>query len=120
MGYCEGTARNAYNIALGDWFHPPVIDRIQWHAGQVLVGAYDDVRVARVTVAILDLDEGGQHLEQGEAELTMGIWWEYQATHKGRIHVEARDLAGNVTQQEFSPPFELFSVWEKASPGRHG
>ena len=33
--------------------------------------------VTRLKVTILD--EAGQLLEQGEAELVMGIWWDYQS-----------------------------------------
>ena len=106
-----GTSKNAYNIAFRDWQRPPVIDRIQCYDGHVQVSAHDDTMVARVTVAILD--EAGQYLEQGEAELVMGVWWNYKAAHQGRIQVEAWDLAGNITRQEFSPSTPLLSVWEK-------
>ena len=27
----EGTMKNAYNVALGDWFNPPVIHRVERH-----------------------------------------------------------------------------------------
>lgn len=110
----EGKASNAYNLALGDWLNPPVIRRIQYHQGQVRVRAIDDVMVTRVTVSVLN--EAGECLEQGEAELWMGVWWDYNTTNRGRIHVEAWDLAGNVVRQEFDPPSEFFSVWETASP----
>ena len=70
--------------------------------------------VTGVTVTILD--EAGQLLEQGEAELWMDIWWDYSTASKGQIRVEARDLAGNVAQQELRPnsPFSCF--WEKPVP----
>lgn len=64
-------------------------------------------------VAVTILDEQGQCLEQGEAELWMVVGWEYRPAQKGRIHIEVRDMAGNVTQQEFSPSSPSFSVWEK-------
>jgi hypothetical protein len=105
-----GTSKNAYNLAFRDWQKPPVIDRIQWHDGQVRVRAHDDMMVTRVTVTILD-DEG-QPLEQGKAELWMGVWWDYQAASKGRIRVEVWDMAGNVTCQEYCPT-SYSSVWEK-------
>lgn len=108
-----GKARNAYNIALGDWFNPPLIRRIEWHDGQVRVRASDDVMVTRVTITILD--QAGQGLEQGEAELWMGVWWDYQAANKGKIRVEAWDLAGNVTQEEFRPSSHFSSFWQKTS-----
>jgi hypothetical protein len=106
-----GTAKNAYNVALGDWFNRPVIHRIVWDAGTVHVGAYDDVMVTKVTVSILD--EAGQPLEQGEAEVALGAGWAYQAANNGRIRVEAWDLAGNVTRQEYSPSSPFLSIWEK-------
>jgi hypothetical protein len=106
-----GTSKNAYNIAFRDWHKAPVIDQIQWHDGQIRVGAHDDTMVTRVTVSILD--EAGQPLEQGEAELWMGVWWDYKAENKGQIRVEARDLAGNVTRQEFRPSSSFSSIWEK-------
>lgn len=97
-----GTSKNAYNIAFRDWQKAPVIHRIEWCDGQVRVRARDDVMVTGVTVTILD--EAGQPLEQGEAELWTGVWWDYRAAHRGQIRVEARDLAGNVTRREFDDP----------------
>ena len=111
-----GTAKNAYNVALGDWFKPPVIRRIEWQDGKVRVSAHDNVMVTRVTVTILD--EAGQCLEQGEAELVLGVWWDYRPVNKGQILIEAWDLAGNVTQQEFAPQDQFFSVWEKTIVAR--
>jgi hypothetical protein len=97
-----GTAKNAYNVALGDWFKPPVIHRIYWQDGKVRVSASDDVMVTKVTVTVLD--EEGKCLEQGEAHLMLGVWWDYQPANNGRITIEAWDLAGNVTRQEFYSP----------------
>jgi hypothetical protein len=71
--------------------------------------------VTKVTVTILD--EQGQCLEQGEAELWMGIWWDYNAANRGQVRVEARDLAGNMTCQEFCPPSQFYSYWEKTRRG---
>lgn len=106
-----GTSKNAYNIAVGDWHNAPVIWRIEWNAGQIRVSAHDDVLVTGVTITVLDQD--GNPLDQGEAELWMGALWEYRTAHRGRIRVEARDLPGNVTCQEFDPPSHPYSVWEK-------
>ena len=77
------------------------------------MSAYDDTIVTGVTVTILD--EKGQCLEQGEAELVLNVWWEYRPAQKGRIRIEAYDLAENVTQQEFYPPSPSFSVWGKTN-----
>ncbi|HJS18431.1 MAG TPA: hypothetical protein VJ785_06770 [Anaerolineales bacterium] len=95
----KGTSKNAYNIALRDWFKPPVICRIECNAGQVRVSAHDDVLVTRVTVAILDPE--GKALEQGEAVLVDGVWWDYATVSTGTVSIEAWDLAGNVAHKEF-------------------
>ncbi|HET8579667.1 MAG TPA: hypothetical protein VFL31_01595 [Nitrospiraceae bacterium] len=94
------TNRNAYNIALSDWFHPPVIYSIERVGGLIRVEAGDNVLVAKVELKILDVQ--GQILEQGYAiqrdpELCHE-WWEYTAETGGTILVEAWDLAGNKTQ----------------------
>jgi|GEM_PF-865398 len=107
----EGTDKNAYNVAVGDWFNPPVIRRIESRAGNIRVVASDDVMVTGVTITVMD--EAGQPLEQGEAELDRGVWWVYEAANQGTILVEARDLAGNVTGQEFLPPSPSYCCWEK-------
>lgn len=100
----EGTAKNAYNLALADWMNPPVIRSMDAYLGDVVrMSATDDVQVTRVIITVLD--PGGQPLEQGDAELKLGIWWEYQPTQQGRIRVEACDLAGNVVQREFDDPW---------------
>src|SRR5215212_6592587 len=108
----EGTAKNAYNVAVGDWFKPPVINRIEWNDGRIRVLADDDVMVTRVTVTILS--DAGKRLEQAEAMTSLKVWWEYQVTHRGLIRVEAWDLASNVTRQEFCPPSQSYCYWEKA------
>ncbi len=90
-----------YNAAMADWFHPPVIGLIEWEAGRLLVWATDNIMVAGVRVVILG--EKGKVLEEGEARLRNGKrneWWEYVPGAKGRIVVEARDLAGNVVKKE--------------------
>ena len=92
------TMKKAYNIALSDWFNPPVVHSIERVGDTIRVEAGDDVMVARVRVKILD--EKGEVLEQGHAiqrdpELCPE-WWEYRSKTEGRtILVEAWDLAGN-------------------------
>lgn len=108
----KGTSKNAYNLAVRDWHRPPVIHTVNIdHEGKIRVSACDDVMVTRVTISVLD--EAGQCLEQGEAELVMGVWWDYQTAHRGQIRVEASDLAGNVTRQEFRRAHPFLSIWEK-------
>jgi hypothetical protein len=94
----RGTAKNAYNIALSDWFNPPVIHTMDRQGGRIRVEATDNVLVDKVQVTILD--EEGKTLEQGQAVHTGGSWWEYVTATEGRVRVEAWDLAGNVTKQE--------------------
>lgn len=107
----EGTAKNAYNIALGDWLNPPVIRSMDlWNGGLIRVHATDDVQVTKVVITVLDQE--GQRLEQGEAELVLGVWWDYKVENRGRIRVEAWDFAGNVARREFDDPF-LFTSFPK-------
>ena len=95
-----GTMKNAYNVALGDWFHPPVIHRVERHGRVIRIRARDDVMVKSVQVMILN--ERGKAVEKGEAIKGRGDWWEYVPAAKGSVVVEARDLAGNVTKKEMN------------------
>jgi hypothetical protein len=96
----EGTMKNAYNVAFGDWFHPPVIQRLGWYGTAVRIWATDDVQVAGVLVLVLD--GNGGILEQGTAAQGRGDWWEYAPTAMGKIVVEARDLPGNKVKSELA------------------
>lgn len=91
----RGTLKTAYNIALSDWFNPPVIHQIEWSEGQIRVEARDDVLVTKVQVMVLD--ETGQVLEKGEAIRSDGDWWEFASHDQGTtIIAEAWDLPGHV------------------------
>ncbi len=94
----KGTTKTAYNIALSDWFNPPVIQRIRQQAGHILIEATDNVLVAKVIVKIMDAD--GKIQEKGDAVLVKTPLWEYATTQIGKVVVEAYDLAGNRTSQE--------------------
>ena len=94
----KGTLKTAYNIALSDWFNPPVIHSIQRQGETIRVVATDNVLVAKVWVSILDKD--GKMLEQGEATRRRDQVWEYTANADGTIKVEVWDLAGNVAKKE--------------------
>ncbi len=94
----KGTTKTAYNIALSDWFSPPVIQRIRQQAGHILIEATDNVLVAKVTVKIMAAD--GKMQEQGNAVLVKAPLWEYAITQTGKVVVEAYDMAGNRTSQE--------------------
>jgi hypothetical protein len=94
----EGTMKNAYNVALGDWFHPPVVHRLERRGKVIRVQATDDAMVASVQVMILD--EKGKVVEKGDAIRKKGNWWEYVRGVEGKVVLEARDLAGNVGRGE--------------------
>jgi len=87
-----------YNIALSNWFNPPVIHKIERKGGRIRIWASDNVMVTSMQVMILD-DEG-KIVEKGEALRGEGDWWEYVPGAEGKVVVEARDLAGNVVREE--------------------
>ena len=91
--------RTAYNFALSDWWHAPVIHRIQRHEGRILVEATDNVMVARVQVTVLDGE--GNVLEKGDAAKGTGDWWEfpYRSEAEGKkIVAQAWDLPRNLAE----------------------
>jgi hypothetical protein len=91
-----GTMKNAYNVALADFFHPPVIYSVEQVDSFLRIRASDDVKVARVSVTVFDGD--GKVLEKGEATQLDEAFWRYDPQHDGRALVEARDLPGNVVR----------------------
>ena len=93
----EGTSKNAYNLALSDWFNPPVIHSVTREDGRILVSASDNVQITNILITISDDD--GHILEQGHARLMHEGWWEYatSAPSEANVTAEAFDLAGNVT-----------------------
>jgi hypothetical protein len=97
-----GTMITPYNLALSDWFHPPVIHQVELRDVTLRIWASDDVLVAHVTVIILD--ETGNVVQQGSAVQAQQDWWDFTPTpplRAGyRLVVEAQDLAGNVTRME--------------------
>src|SRR5215208_3099358 len=94
----EGTMKNAYNVALGDWFHPPVIQCMKRQGKTLRIQATDDVMVAGVQVMILD--KKGKVIEKGEGVRGKGDWWEYVPGAEGKVVAEARDMAGNLGRGE--------------------
>ena len=90
----------AYNLALSDWFHAPIIHEVSRQAGCIRVNATDNVQVARVLITILDGQ--GKTLEQGQAARINAPWWEFETatSMEGKVVVEAFDLAGNCTKRE--------------------
>jgi hypothetical protein len=94
----EGTMKTAYNIALADYFHPPVIHEVKREGSRLKIHASDDVLVTGVAVTAYSAD--GKILEKGEAVQGDADWWEYTSQGTGKFLVEARDLAGNVTKAE--------------------
>jgi hypothetical protein len=94
----EGTMKNAYNVALGDWFHAPVVQRVERQGKTIRIEATDDTMVTSVQVIILD--EKGKVMEKGQGIRGDGNWWKYVPTAEGKVVVEAEDLAGNVGRAE--------------------
>jgi len=96
----KGTPKNAYNLALSDWFSPPVIREVSRQSGCIRVNAIDNVQVAKVHITILD--KHGQTLQQGEAAQVNHAWWEFEtsAPIETKVIVEGFDLAGNCTRHE--------------------
>jgi hypothetical protein len=97
--YAELAARlhkPAYNLALSDWFHGPVIHEVTRQAGRISIDVTDNVKVASVRVTILD--EEGQAQANGQAVRVEDDRWEYETFAEGNILVEAFDLPGNVTR----------------------
>ncbi len=84
---------NAYNLAIKDISHPPVIHRVLREDGRIWVNASDEISVDKVTVRIHD--ENGKLVEAGDAHQTQKDWWEYTPTAAGRISVSAYDIPGN-------------------------
>ena len=94
----KGTTKTAYNIALSDWFNPPVIHAVTHADGRIHVEASDNVLVTKVLVTIMDEQESV--LEQGEAKQVNEIVWEYHTQTEGRVVVEAWDLPGNKVKSD--------------------
>jgi hypothetical protein len=91
----QKTMRTAYNIALSDWFNPPVIHRIERKEGRILVEASDNVMVTKVQVSVFDAE--GTVLEKGEAVREKGDLWAFVSHVEGHtIAAEAWDPAGNL------------------------
>jgi hypothetical protein len=84
---------NAYNLALKDISHPPVIYQVLRENGRILVNAWDEIQVAGVRVLVHD--EQGRLLESGEAAQFQKDWWEYTPSAAGKVSASAWDLPGN-------------------------
>jgi hypothetical protein len=94
----KGTVKSPYNWALSDWFHPPVIEKIERTKGHIRILATDNVLVTKVQVTILN--KAGKVLVKGEATKEKENWWDYVSSAEGKIVAEARDLAGNIGRGE--------------------
>lgn len=89
---------NAYNLALKDVSHPPVIYRILREEGRILVNAWDEIMVSGVRVMVHD--EQGKLLDSGDAQQTQKDWWEYTPKCQGKVSAIAWDLPGNKARIE--------------------
>lgn len=100
----EGTAKNAYNVAVADWFHPPEVDEIDLDGytgdvGEVIrAKVNDDLQVEAVSVVITtDTDV---LVEQGQMTHDQGLWYTYTTTAdcppgQARVIVTGLDLPGH-------------------------
>ncbi|MGE5373653.1 MAG: hypothetical protein ACM3XO_01255, partial [Bacteroidota bacterium] len=89
---------NAYNLAIKDISHPPVIYRILREDGRILVNAWDEILVDDVRVMVHD--EQGRLVEAGNAHQFQKDWWEYTPRTTGRVSTVAWDLPGNKVRME--------------------
>ena len=88
----------AYNLAIKDIAHPPVIHQVQRKGRRILVNASDEIKVAGVRVSVHD--EKGKLLEAGDAKPVKKDWWEYIPKAKGKISAAAWDIPGNKVRME--------------------
>lgn len=88
----------AYNLAISDISHPPVIHRILRKDGHILVHASDEIMVAGVKVTVRDAN--GQLLEVGDASQVEKDWWQYTPQTEGRVSASAWDIPGNKVRME--------------------
>ena len=88
----------AYNLAIQDISHPPVIQRVLRKDGLILVNARDEIMVAGVKVTVRDGQ--GQLLEAGDASQVEKDWWEYMPHSAGRVSACAWDIPGNQVHME--------------------
>jgi hypothetical protein len=88
----------AYNLAIKDIAHPPVIHRVLRTDGRILVHAWDEIMVAGVKVTVHD--EQGKLLEVGDAVQQEKDWWEYTLQAEGRVSATAWDIPGNKVHTE--------------------
>ncbi len=103
--------QSAFNVAVADFFKPPVIGEINTvdytnlAGSRVIVPVRDNFRVKEVTVSIRNTD--GIQVEEGVALLQPdGINWQYNATVLSGniagnvITVKAGDMPGHVTVKQ--------------------
>ena len=93
----EGTTKNAYNMAMRDFFHAPVIDEVRLEGLRLRIWASDDTMVTGVHVTVFG--ENGAVLEKGQAQQEEDKW-SFVLSQAGRMVIEVYDLAGNVTRME--------------------
>lgn len=93
----RGAWKSAYNFALSDCLHPPVIHRVERGEGCIRVEATDNIMVVNVSVTVFD--EQDQVVEVGDALHREGDWWEFASSaQSGKIRARAWDLARNMTE----------------------
>lgn len=103
----------AFLVAIADYLNKPQIHQVDtssYHGAVgdlILVDAFDDFMVARVTVTIIvnniELEQGDAHLDE------VGVWWRYAATMVNTnikdsvVKVQVWDKPGNVVSGIVAP-----------------
>ena len=93
----EGTLKNAYYVALGDWFHAPVIHCAERQGETISIEATHDAMVASLWVMILN--EAGKVIEKGQGMRREGDWWEYVPGAEGKVVLDAEGGIGRVKKR---------------------
>lgn len=98
-----GAGQNAFNMAVRDAYHSPMITNIQVEEqNTIVVTTEEDFRVAEVAITVYDNEN--KVIEKGDAYLTWNRTdWKYRCEHLppgGRVEVMAFDLPGNVAVKE--------------------
>jgi len=104
--------KNAYNLALSDWFHAPEILGCDWgswrgQAGdEVRIRAVDDVLVAVMQVTFST--QQAEVIAGGEATPIDEAWWQFvmpsALSDACKMTVTVVDLAGNLCEKTWELP----------------
>jgi len=97
-----------HNVAVSDFYNPPIIGEIQILKSLIKITAWDDFKVVSVSAELYN--SAGILLEKGSAEEKSFRGWEYivigtyDSLTGGKLVVKAKDKPGNVTVKEIIFP----------------